>query len=254
MTISRAPWVRQSEEEQKKEREKRIEELTTAFRDARSYLISQRGVREVARASNTDVRWEAMIPVLEGKVPVLVWATEVRQIEAAVAWALQQNVKLIIGGGHDAWRVSDLLKAHDIPVLAGGVHRLPERRFDSYDEPFVLPRKLHEAGIRFAIISQGEAAHERSLPYHAATAAAYGLPRDEALKAITLYPAQIFGVSDRVGSLDVGKDATFIVTSGDPLEIMTHVELEFIQGKAIDLTNRQTMLNEKYQEKYKRIE
>lgn len=126
------------------------------------------------------------------------------------------------------------------------------RRFEKYDESFTLPRKLYEAGIPFAIISQDEAPHERNLPYQAAQAAAYGLPKEEALKAITLYPAQIFGVADRIGSLEVGKDATLIVTTGDPLEIVTQVEMEFIQGRKVDLTSKHTMLYEKYNEKYRR--
>jgi imidazolonepropionase-like amidohydrolase len=252
MTIARAPWIRQSEEEQKKEQEKALNELAESFRMARGYMLAKKASADGGPAHDTDVRWEAMIPVLEGKVPVLVWASEVRQIQAAVAWAAQENVKLIIGGGHDAWRLTELLKRYDVPVLAGGIHRLPSRRFESYDEPFVLPRKLHEAGVRFAIISQDEAAHERSLPYQAGMAAAYGLPKDEALKALTIYPASIFGVGDRVGSLETGKDATIIVTTGDPLEITTQVEMEFIQGRKIDLSNRHTTLNAKYREKYRR--
>jgi imidazolonepropionase-like amidohydrolase len=253
MTISRAPWIQQTEEEQKKEQEKQMRELTNAFRDARSYMVAKRAEQTKGTPYNeSDIRWEAMIPVLEGNVPVLVWATEMQQIEAAVAWAQQEGIRIIIGGGYDAWRITDLLKKHDIPVLAGGIYRMPTHRSDRYDEPFTLPKKLHDAGIRFAIISQDEAAHERSLPYHAAAAAAYGLPKDEALKAVTLYPAQIFGVGDRVGSLEVGKDATLIVTTGDPLEIMNQVEMEFIQGRKIELTSRHTMLYDKYREKYRR--
>jgi len=254
MSIVRAWWMQQSEEEQKKSREKALAEITAAFRDARAYMTAKKaqGAPGVP-ALETDLRWEAMIPVLEGTVPVVVWAPEIRQIEAAVAWAEQEGVRLVIGGGHDAWRAAELLKARDIPVLAGGIHRLPSRRFEDYDAPFMLPRRLHEAGIRFAIISQDEAPHERSLPYQAATAAAYGLPKDEALRAVTLYPAQIFGVADRVGSLDPGKDATLIVTSGDPLEIMCTVEAEYIQGRAVDLTSRHTDLYDKYLEKYRRL-
>jgi len=255
MTISRAPWTQQTEEEQKKEREKALKELADAFNDARAYMKAKEseGVPG-SRYHDVDMRWEAMIPVLRGEVPILVWATEIRQIQSAIAWAEREHVKIIIGGGHDAWRVPDLLKKNDIPVLAGGIHRMPSRRFESYDEPFLLPKKLYDAGIRYAIISGDEAAHERSLPYNAATAAAYGLPKDEAIKALTIYPAQIFGVAERVGSLEAGKDATLIVTTGDPLEIMTQVELEFIQGRKIDLTSRHTMLNEKYKEKYRRLE
>lgn len=254
VNISREWWVRQSEEEQKKEREAHVKELANAFRDARSYMTAKNAETEKGVPyHNTDMRWEAMIPVLEGKIPVVVWADEIQQIEAAVAWADQEKIRIIIGGGHDAWRLTDLLKHNGIAVLAGAIHRLPDRRFEEYDEPLMLPLKLYQAGIPFAIITQGESAHERNLPYQAATAAAYGLPKEEALKAITLSPAQIFGVADRVGSLDVGKDATLIVTTGDPLEIESAVTLEFIQGKRIDLSSRHTKLYEKYQEKYRRL-
>jgi imidazolonepropionase-like amidohydrolase len=152
--------------------------------------------------------------------------------------------------------VADLLKQRDIPVIVGGTHYTPLRRWEDYDSPFTLPLKLHEAGIRYCISStigfsgSGDASDTRNVPYEAATAAAYGLPQDEALKAITLYPAQILGVDDRVGSLEVGKDATLIVTDGDPLETPTHVERMYIQGRNIDLTSRHTMLYGKYKTKY----
>ncbi|MBX2990675.1 MAG: amidohydrolase family protein [Bacteroidetes bacterium] len=254
MTIGRGRRQIRSEADQIKEREKQLKELADAFRDARAYMNAKKAEEQKGIPyHNVDLRWEAMIPVLEGKVPVMVVANDVQQIQAAVAWAIQENLKLIIRGGHEAWRVTDLLKKHNIPVLAGGIHRLPTRRFDKYDEPFALPKKLHEAGIRFAIISEEEAPHERNLPYQAAHAAAYGLPKEEALKAITLYPAQIFGVADRIGSLELGKDATLIITDGDPLEIMTRVEMQFIEGKKVDLTSRHTMLYEKYKEKYRRM-
>ncbi len=253
MTIRRSPWMRRSEEEQKKEREARLRELSDAFRDARAYRTAK-GAEGTAGLPyhDVDVRWEAMIPVLDGRVPVVVWADDVRQIEAAVAWAEREGIRLIIGGGHDAWRVVDLLKARKIPVLAGAVYRLPDRRFEEYDEPLMLPAKLHAAGIPFAIITQDESGHERNLPYHAATAAAYGLPKAEALRSITLSPAEIFGIADRVGSLDVGKDATLIVTTGDILDIRSNVTTEFIQGKRVDLSSRHTRLYEKYLEKYRR--
>jgi imidazolonepropionase-like amidohydrolase len=126
------------------------------------------------------------------------------------------------------------------------------RRWEDYATPFQNPVKLQAAGVLFAIATNGSlssAPNERNLPYEAAKAVAHGLPHDEALKAVTLYPAQILGVADRLGSLESGKDATFIVTDGDPLEIATHVERAFILGREIDLTNRQTALYEKYREK-----
>ncbi len=254
MTIIHAWWMRKSDEEQRKERDENLNQLFNAFRDARAYMKAKRAEEETGVPyHDVDMRWEAMIPVFERKVPVVIWADEVQQIESAVAWAVQESLRVIIGGGHDAWRVADLLKKYDIPVLAGGTYRLPDRRFEEYDEPYMLPAQLFQAGIRFAIITEDEPGHERNLPYDAGTAVAYGLPRDEALKAITLCPAQIFGVADRVGSLEPGKDATLIVTTGDPLDIRSNVIREFIRGRKIDLSNKQTMLYEKYKEKYRRM-
>ena len=130
---------------------------------------------------------------------------------------------------------------------------LPERRWDAYDAPFALPAKLHEAGVRFCIAGAERFGNECNLPYQAARASAHGLPREEALRAITLYPAQILGVSDRVGSIEAGKDATLIVTDGDPLEIRSRVEIEFIQGRRVDLSSRHEILFNKYEEKYRRM-
>lgn len=250
MTTQRAWWVTETEEEQKKNRERNLKELAQAFKDARAYWTAKKAAVQNGKTIPTDMRWEAMVSVFDGKLPVLVMANNLQQIQAAVAWAEDEKIKIIIGGGYDAWRAAELLKAKNIPVLAGGILRTPFRRYEDYDMPFTLPAKLHAAGVQFAITGDGGASNERNLPYHAAMAAAYGLPKDVALKAITMFPAQIFGVADRVGSLDVGKDATLIVTTGDPLEITSNVEMEFIQGKKIDLTSRHTQLFEKYKAKY----
>jgi imidazolonepropionase-like amidohydrolase len=251
MIIRRGPGVVPGEEEQRAARDRQLEELKGAFRDARAYRRAKLTSGQAGGARHdSDRRWEAMVPVLEGKVPVVVWANEIQQIQAAVAWAEAESLRVIIGGGHDSWRVAGLLREKHIPVIVGGTHRLPDRRFEAYDTPFTLPAKLAEAGVPFAIMSPDEAPHARNLPYEAATAAAYGLPKDAALKAITLSPAQIFGIADRVGSLEVGKDATLIVTTGDPLEIRTQVEEAFIEGRRIDLSNKQTELYRKYRVKY----
>lgn len=254
MTINRAWWERRSEEDQKKDREKALNQIRNAFNDARSYWKAKNAQNaKGVPFQETDLRWEAMKPFLDGTAPVLVDAGQVQQIQAAVTWAEQENVKIVIMDGYDSWRVADLLKSKNIPVVTPPMLSTPRRRYEAYDESMTLPKKLYEAGVKFCIATDGDAANERNLPYHAAMAASYGLPKDEALKAITLYPAQIFGVADRVGSLDVGKDATLIVTNGDPLEIMTQVEMEFIRGKNIPLTNKQTRLYEKYKEKYERL-
>jgi imidazolonepropionase-like amidohydrolase len=253
MTISRHPSGKPSEEDQQKERDAAMKELADAVRDARAYTAAKKAEAETrVPYHNVDLRWEAMIPPLEKRMPVIVRASDVHQIRAAVSWASRENLRLVILGGYDAWRVADLLRKHDVPVIIQGVHRLPSRRFDAYDDPFTVPKKLHDAGVRFAIASGDEAPHERNLPYHAATAAAYGLPKDEALKSITLYPAQILNVADRVGSIETGKDATLIVTTGDPLEITSDVAMAFVQGRQIDLSSKHTRLYDKYREKYRR--
>lgn len=254
MTVNRSWWERRSEEEQKKDREKQLGELRNAFRDARAYRVAKKAEAEGTGPRHPmDLRWEAMIPVLEGKIPVLLGAGEIHQIQAAVAWAREENIRLVIIGGYDAWRAADLLRENDIPVIAGPVLGTPWRRWQPYDDPFTLPKKLMDAGVKFCISGGGGYENERNLPYEAAAAARYGLPATEALKAVTLYPAQILGIADRVGSLEPGKDATLIVTTGNPLEIVSNVEMEFIRGKKIQLTSRHTHLYDKYYEKYKRL-
>ncbi len=254
MSINHAWWERRSEEDQKKDRDKALDQIKNAFHDARAYWQAKNAeANKSIPFHKTDLRWEAMKPFLDGTAPVIVNAGEMQQIEAAVAWSQQEGVKIIIYGGYDSWRVADLLKAKNIPVITGSMLSLPWRRSDGYDEPMTLPKKLLDAGVKFCISGDGSSSNERNLPYHAAMASSYGLPKDEAFKAVTLYTAQILGVADRVGSLEVGKDATLIVTNGDPLEIKTNVQMEFIEGKNIPLTNKQTRLYDKYKEKYERL-
>ena len=231
----------------------RLKVLEDGFETANAYAKAR------ANDANTplDSRWEAMLPVVAGKRPVFIQANELPQIRYALGLADRFGFKLIIVGGMDAWRIAALLKERQVPVIIGGVYRLPMRRGDDTDAPFRLAAQLYEAGVRFCIARSGsefDAATERNLPFEAATAAAHGLPRDEALKAITLYPAQILGAADRLGSLEPGKLASFFVTNGDPLDIRTKVERIFIQGREIELSDRQTKLNDKYEQKYKQLD
>ncbi len=252
MSVISAWWMRQSPEQQRKNIKKNLKTLEKAFEEAKAYLVA----REAAAARGDlfhkfDARWEAMIPVLKGELPVFISANDIKQIEAAVDFADRWKLKMVLVGGADADRAIDLLKRKQIPVVVTPVFRLPSRRDDPFDAPFALPAKLYEAGIPFCIAGGSSMGNERNLPYHAAKAAAYGLPKEEALKAVTLYPAQILGVADRVGSLEVGKDATLFVADGDPLEIPTQVEMLFLQGRRIDLNNKHKMLFHKYREKYR---
>jgi imidazolonepropionase-like amidohydrolase len=246
-------WERRSAAGQTGSRDDALKEIDRTLTDARAYLKAKRSHETGdAGAFTYDSRWDAMLPVLDGDLPLLVAADGIEQIQSAVALAAREKLRLIIVGGYDAPACADLLKKHDVPVILAGVHRLPRRRSEPYDAAFTIARQLHEAGVRFCISSHERASAVRNLPYHAAMAAAYGLPADEALKTITLYPAEIFGVADRLGSLESGKDATLIVTSGDPLEIPTQVEMAFIQGRPVSLEDRHKRLWEKYREKYRR--
>lgn len=229
----------------------RLRQIDEAFDAAAAYARA----RAADPALPADQRWEAMRAVFaEGasRRPVFVQANEIAQIRHALALAERHALLLVIVGGADAWRVAELLKARDVPVIIAGVHRLPLRRDDDVDAPFRLAAQLAAAGVRFAI-ARGAAgaasANERLLPLEAATAVAHGLPREEALKAITLYPAQILGVADRLGSLEAGKLANFIVTDGDPLETKTRIERLYVQGREVSAANRQTQLVDRYRER-----
>jgi imidazolonepropionase-like amidohydrolase len=192
-----------------------------------------------------------MIPVLQKKIPVWVNADEMAQIESAVSWAEQEDVRLVIVGGSDAWRVTGLLKSKGIPVIYTNVLSSPDRRFEPYDLVYSTPGKLAEAGVRFCIAGSKDPSFSRDLNHQAAAAAAFGLARDEALKAVTLHAAEVLGIADRVGSLENGKDATLMITDGDPLELSTSVLQVYIQGKKADMRDKHKQLYGKYQEKYR---
>ncbi|HEX5499744.1 MAG TPA: amidohydrolase family protein, partial [Thermomicrobiales bacterium] len=212
-------WQEMSAQEQLKTRDKALVEIRRAVADARAYYKHRQVLKDDAgRTHDFDARWEAFVPVLEGKLPLVVEADEIQQIQTAAAFCEQEKLKLVIAGGYDAPECAELLKKREIPVIVGGIHRLPRRRDDAYDAPFTLPARLRDAGVAFCIASAERPSMVRNLAHHAGTAAAYGLSPEEAVRAITLSAAEILGVADRLGSLDAGKDATLIVVSGDPLE------------------------------------
>jgi imidazolonepropionase-like amidohydrolase len=224
--------------------------LRELFEDVRAYRAARNAD---AGAQPFDIRLDAMLPVIAGDVPVMALANRAFEIQAAVSFAVEQKIRLIIFGGHDAEVCAALLKKHDVPVIIDSTHRKPSRRHEPYDVAYTLPARLSKAGVQFCISGSDRNAtwNARNLPYHAATAAAHGLRRGEALRSVTLYPAQILGIADRVGSLEPGKDATLIVTTGDPLETKTHVTRAYVQGRSVQLTSRHTRLRDKYLEKYR---
>lgn len=231
---------------------KQLKELETILDQAARYRAGRTSDKSTLPI---DLRLDALIRVLDRTLPLIVDANSLGQIEAAVAFAQQRNLKLIIHGGYQAPHCAELLKQADVPVIIGGVYRAPAERDQPYDDAYTLPKRLSDAGVRFCISARGRfgASGMRNLPYHAATAAAFGLEKEEALKAITTYPAEILGVADRVGTIAVERDATFFIADGDILETETQVELAFVQGRKVDLDNRHQQLYRKYNEKYDRL-
>jgi len=237
-----------SPEGQKKQFGRQLDLLDNTILQARSYLTARSHSPDHIH-HKYDARLEALGPVLTGDMRIWIEANTVQEIEAAMAWSLKHGLKMGLISGQQAYRLPDLVKNCGIPVIVTPVYKMPGRRDATFDESFNLPARLYEAGIQFCIAAGG-ASNVRTLPHQAAKAAAYGLPADIALKAVTLYPAEIFGVADRAGSLAPGKDATLMVTDGDPLEITTRVEKLFILGRNINLDNKHEQLYRKYKKRY----
>jgi imidazolonepropionase-like amidohydrolase len=245
VSVVTAWWERRSAEEQREAMARDRADLYQAFDDALAYKLA----KEADPNTPVDSRWDAMVPVLSGKKPLFVHTDDYRQIEQAVNFAKERNLRMILMGGDDAANAVDLLKANNIPVVYFSTTGLPSHQDDPYDQAYTVPRLLHEAGVKLCL-AVGGATGVRNLPFDAGQAVAFGLPADEALRAITLTPAEVLGVADRVGSLEVGKRATIVVSEGDIMDYLTHnVTHLFIDGRAVDLDNKHKELYRKYRAK-----
>jgi imidazolonepropionase-like amidohydrolase len=242
---SEAPGRASAYAEAKKRYEQQLQELNDFMESARRYRQAKAAAGPDFEA---DLKLEAMIPVLDGKVPMLIRAEKEKTIKEAIAFADKQKVHMILERGTEAWKVAAALKTHNIPVVLPPTLRLPDEEDDPYDKPFSIPGELSKAGVKFAFASfgPGDEDNPRNLPYEAAAAVGFGLPQAEALKAVTLYAAQIWGVGDELGSIEKGKWADLIVTDGDPLETRTQIKQMFIKGAPVDLDNKHHRLYEKY--------
>jgi len=233
---------------QAKERKSRLKAIDDFFEEAKSYAKSRPAGKTAAEPPAIPA-WEAMLPFVRGEIPLFIHADEVREIKAAVEWAVGRGYRVVIAGGRDAWRVADLLAARKVPVIFEHVFTQPVRDTDAYDAQFKAAAVLHKAGVKFAFSEGFESSgayNARNLPYSAAQAAAFGLPRDVALRAITLAPAEILGVAARLGSIEEGKDATLFASDGDILDIRSNVRRMWIAGQEVDLSSRHTRLYQKY--------
>jgi len=229
--------------EAKLDYEKQVNELSDYLDRARHYAqaMGHGGPADYQR----DLKLEALAPVMRGQLPVLVFADRARDIRNAVEFCDKQKLKMILAGGEQAYRVKDLLRSKGIPVVLRPTLTLPSEEDDAYDRLLSQPAELAAAGVKIAFGSFDNS-FARRLGQQAANAVAYGLPYDEALKAVTVYPAEIFGVADLVGTIENGKIANIIVTNGDPLELTTEVKYLFIKGQSTSLDNRHLRLYEKY--------
>jgi imidazolonepropionase-like amidohydrolase len=190
---------------------------------------------------------QALLPVVRGEMSLIIDVNVAKDILAAMKWAKDRKIKkVILSGVAEGWRVAEQIAKENIPVLAGPVLELPSRDYDRYDKAYANPGLLKKAGVKVAIKTDDGNLNYRNLPYHAGFAAAYGMGREEALKAITIVPAEIFGVADKLGSIEQGKSATLFICNGDPFETKTQVSQVFIDGWQIPMQSRQTLFYDEF--------
>ena len=239
-TFSRKP---RAYADAKQEYDKQVDELSDWLDNARHYAVAwgHGGPAEYQR----DLKLEALVPVIRGELPVLVFASRVREIRDAVEFCDKQKIKMILAGGAESYKLKDLLRSKYIPVILQPTLTEPLDEDDPYDRSLTTAAELADAHVKFAFGSFDNS-FARRLGQQAANAVAHGLAYDEALKAVTIYPAQIFGLSDQLGTLENGKIANIIVTNGDPLELTTDVRYLFIKGQLTSTDNRHKALYEKY--------
>ncbi len=223
--------------------EKAIQELRRYFEEAKAY--AQKTSPEPA-----NLRFEAMRALFSGKKNLYVHVNQARTIQEAVLFAEQYGLKPVLVGGNDAWQVADFLKAHNTPVILSKTHRLPGREDEPVDLPYSNAGALHAAGVLFCISEDG-GWRQRNLPFQAGHAVGYGLPAEAAVQCITQNAARILGIEQTTGTLEVGKDANLFISEGDALDMRSNqISAAFIQGRELNLDNKQKELSRRYEAKY----
>ncbi len=250
-----ASWMKDSAAEQRKKARQEIQKIHDYFDQALAYYDAL----DNGLADNRDIRYDSIrhiFPDAEGNPPaeqVFVMAQDFDQIVSSVQVARKYGWRLVIVGAEESHLCMPLLKENNVGIILLNTHRLPRRNDSDYDEAWKLPAMLEEGGVRWCLANREMFGNERNLAYHAGATVGYGLSPLQAIRSITLSVAEVFGIDDSYGSLDAGKSATMIVTTGSPLEILTDVEMAFIDGKRIDLGNKQTQLRDKYETKYRQL-
>lgn len=232
-------------------RDTQVEELKKIFRDAENYLRARDAYAKDKSLPHVpvDQRLDAMAPYVRGLRPIIFTSERERDIRAVAKFVGDMKVKGIIAGGQEAWKAADDLKKNNISVIYTNIYSLPVRQDDVYDYLFEAPSKMAQAGVKFCIASGDTGANARDLPYQAGMAGAFGLSKEDALKSVTVYPAEMLGVADRMGSIDVGKMANIVVADGDILDARTNIKYLFISGRMLPLTSRHTRLFDAFKDR-----
>jgi len=242
-TGRRGGWDRRTDEEIKKASEKALKMLNDVWTKAVQYHKIDSATNGKPQAYYPEL--EAILPVVRGQVTLMINVNASKDILEALNWLEGKKVKAVLCGVAEGWRVADKIAAAKIPVITGPMLSTPTRQYDRYDKPYANPGLMAKAGVKVAIRTN-DTENVRNLPYQAGFAAAYGMGREEALKAITIVPAEIFGVADQLGSLEKGKVANLFVTDGDPFETKTQVKYLFISGWQVPLESRHTQLYDEF--------
>jgi imidazolonepropionase-like amidohydrolase len=238
---------RRTEDDIKKAVEKSLKQLNDAWEKAVQY--SKLDSATNGKGVTYYPELQALLPVVRGTMPLMIEVNAQKDIQAALKWVKEKKVKKVVFTGvSEGWREAENIAKANIPVIAGPViSTIPAREYDRYDAVYANPGAMKKAGVKVAIRSQEDMnGNFRNLPYHAGFAVAYGMNKEDALKAITIVPAEIFGVSDKMGSIEVGKSASLFVCDGDIFETRTQVSHVFIEGWMMPMQSRQTLLYDEF--------
>ncbi|MBA2302074.1 MAG: amidohydrolase family protein, partial [Acidobacteria bacterium] len=222
----------------RRDRDRRLDEVIRVLDAARAYA---RG----GPSRTTDWSLEALVPVVERKLPLIVSVIREQDIKDAVAFADRARVNIVLSGAVESNYAAQLLKDKNIPVILGNVLAMPPREDDFHASTYQLAGELAKAGVKFSF-SSGDNQNVRLVPFQAAISVAWGLDREAAIKALTINAAEMLGVANRIGSLEAGKDANLFIANGDPLEVRTRVTHVVIQGKDVGIDNKHEALYRKY--------
>ena len=246
---ARSRWDRRSEEDRKKEEQKKLKQLNDLWEEATLFArINDAKSKDASIRQAYNPTLEAMIPTIRGEQPVLVEVNSENDIIAALKWIKDNEIKAILTGVAEGWRVADEIAESGVPVVTGPVISIPTRGSDRYDRAYANAGAMKKAGVTVAIRTN-QTENVRDLPFHAAFAAAYGMGRAAALEAITIVPARIMGLENELGSLEVGKMANLFICNGDPFETKTQIEQVFIQGWEIPMNSRHSLLYDEFLER-----